>query len=728
MSDLILSGDFTVYYTNDTGGDKQIKWTGSSTGTRTVLELYKEIQNLFDNDTGSVGDHMEEGIPLSTQTPTQFTIGRIEANDSEPWFIDPVTIHHLYGGSLETSGWTYVSNTTNGVFRIPLSSLGTIVAGDVGNSVSTSAGSMTGILIAVDTTRTEIWIRPTSSSSTHDWSTISSGTITEAGSSHTCTQNAAGVTGENVWANIYTLGSISDNTDIYVIQNFAKISAWWPEGQIDILILVQLNDSLIDFGLLTVFARQYTQLYDHYIADVSTGGRNPIPLATSADVNNVNGIETMAISGASGDYTVGEVISNGTNASGVVTAESGSPTTSLDYYLIGDLTDFSASQTITGADSGVTGTSGAPGNGPAILTGVTFTFGATSEDIGDGDGNQPYDVIVGCNNYHIDEIYEYTKVVTRRGSTTTLNDYNGEQYITTGEIRIPYASQTANFLEGATLTGQTSGATGVIVADHDSGTTGTLVVRDVRGTFDDTTPEVIQDDQGTPGSATIVSGGIVSTLVSKTAPFGTFAGGRFFGARGVWLDGLHSDDTNNYELIDSNGTPREAPTSISIAVNGVVAGDRVGVFQATGSSGTVNKAMFTLASGNNLGNNTLVIDTTIPLDTPSSGTVYVVDTGDTSSSTREKQYTYTNFSASTFSGISPTLDRNYDTSDKAYVPYIEEEATGTSVSVSVQFVSVRDVVTVVRRKGILPFRLAGGQITSNGYTAAAIRTADTIVD
>ena len=81
--DDILSGDIRVHYTNDSGGDKQIRWTGSATGTRTINELYSALQDLFDDVTGGVGDQMAEGIPISAQTPTQYTIGRIETNDEE---------------------------------------------------------------------------------------------------------------------------------------------------------------------------------------------------------------------------------------------------------------------------------------------------------------------------------------------------------------------------------------------------------------------------------------------------------------------------------------------------------------------------------------------------------------------------------------------------------------------------------------------------------------------
>ena len=63
---------------------------------------------------------------------------------------------------------------------------------------------------------------------------------------------------------------------------------------------------------------------------------------------------------------------------------------------------------------------------------------------------------------------------------------------------LAYDTQTANFTLGDVLTGGTSGATGRIVADSDSGATGTLTLRSIDGEFEDN--EIIADESG--GSAT----------------------------------------------------------------------------------------------------------------------------------------------------------------------------------------------------------------------------------
>lgn len=78
---------------------------------------------------------------------------------------------------------------------------------------------------------------------------------------------------------------------------------------------------------------------------------------------------------------------------------------------------------------------------------------------------------------------------------------NGFYFMVVSAKRPPaqlnYETQTANFTLGDILTGGTSGATGRIVADSDSGTTGTLDLQDVKGAFVDN--EIITDAAG--GSA-----------------------------------------------------------------------------------------------------------------------------------------------------------------------------------------------------------------------------------
>lgn len=84
--------------------------------------------------------------------------------------------------------------------------------------------------------------------------------------------------------------------------------------------------------------------------------------------------------------------------------------------------------------------------------------------------------------------------------------YNGSTWYPvsgTPVYRLNYDAQTVNFTVGGTVTGSTSGATGTILRDSDSGATGFLTLTGVAGTF--------QDNEQLNGGAALANG-VVSVL------------------------------------------------------------------------------------------------------------------------------------------------------------------------------------------------------------------------
>lgn len=61
--------------------------------------------------------------------------------------------------------------------------------------------------------------------------------------------------------------------------------------------------------------------------------------------------------------------------------------------------------------------------------GVTFSFGAVSHDLGNGNGSRPYEGTIDCNSLSLGEVYEFLKYATRGGSSTTIDGVTGEQFI-----------------------------------------------------------------------------------------------------------------------------------------------------------------------------------------------------------------------------------------------------------------------------------------------------------
>lgn len=89
-------------------------------------------------------------------------------------------------------------------------------------------------------------------------------------------------------------------------------------------------------------------------------------------------------------------------------------------------------------------------------------------------------------------------VLGNRRDGITLAHYIKQAKVSRPGSALDYESQTANYVVGEVLTGATSGASARITADSDSGTTGTLTLRDIVGEFQD--GEIITGSGG--GSAT----------------------------------------------------------------------------------------------------------------------------------------------------------------------------------------------------------------------------------
>ena len=145
MADTILDGDFTIFYDEDSNR-KQLKWTGADAGFRTMNELYSALFKLFDDPS-----QMEDAMPLRADTPTVYRL--INA-----YFIDDVTVEHLRGGSIYSSGWK--SGTTEHVLVIGADQATAFSVHDIGHKILGGTTGDTGVLLDFNFARKLIWIRP----------------------------------------------------------------------------------------------------------------------------------------------------------------------------------------------------------------------------------------------------------------------------------------------------------------------------------------------------------------------------------------------------------------------------------------------------------------------------------------------------------------------------------------------------------------------------------------
>lgn len=555
----MIASDVTIDYTN-----KIVKRNVAAGATvYSVNALYSHVMDVFDELA-----QMDDTVPMSAQTPTSYTM-------TNGWYLQEELTRYLNGGAVQTDGY----NDDIRTLVCGASGWATWAAEDIGDLIEGSVTNHTGNVLDYDNSVYKVWVRMTGAGDVFD---NASENYTGA-TSGTATATAISKTGEHIFANPYTLGTLEGTPQLYIFQDSERLSEWWSTGHFDVLVKVKESGVDIDSKKITVFGRNWTDLYTHFEITLTTAGQNAVPLGSSDDLNNQ-------------------------------TAE-------------GTVEDWQ--------------------DGTTYNIAIDFAFTTPfSYDIGDGNGVQDYEVQIDCNSQSLAKVYEVCKFWTKEGSTKELettssgNTVDGEEYISANA-----------------------------------------------GTY-----------------ANVVA-----------SPFGTFAGGKFFGARSVYFTNLHGDDAQAFQLIDKAGTTRYPPNYQAFAVNGVESGDRVAVFLAT--AGTVEKVQYGLDGANPL--NTITVSGTIPSDTPTTGTIIVVDDDKS-----EIVYAYSARSGSNFTvTVSAGL---YSGTEKAYVPYIYEEASGTSVSETTTIYSVnRDVICKVRKAGILPF-VTTGSYSATGYSATAIRTTDSI--
>ena len=879
-------GSCTNATDNNTGFTFSVSTNGVGETVYTVNALYSYLQDTFDE----LGQ-MDDKVPMSAQTPTDYTM-------INEWFIDEVSIKYLTGGAIKTDGWLRAVGTNTGIVQITYAS-GTPVGSDIGLPVVEEPDLDAGTVLFIDTTRKLIWIRPSSSAAANNFDSTSSHNVDITGGTQNIPRTSTAATsGENLWANVYTLGTIqtSPYPQIYIFQNGNSISEWstlsnWDRGHIDVLIRVKEMGTEINGASITVFARQGGNSYDNFEIDLTAGGRNAVPLSTATDLNYTTGDYYLLYNTeASGPFTANEIIRQ-TDSSYIYTAGgwsaqlvsitdwgstgllkltnvNGTPASTNYFKGTGSLATGRANGTLgdTYATSSAEGTqltiglvaTGATSGAKRIVRGIqddgatskyvmqvstsavgaaraayykAFTASETITDTSTGSitsGSVSNTIVSGWDDITVAFV---NGTVTTSGTTSTF--IPGEKVTFTGGSAILLSDVTSTLtlgnstitaLNGLTITGAISGAHAAATQNLQSAhtiskqfTQQSVYPYDIvinAGSIYNTGRTManvyeylkfITQENSVFSMPTVVSG-VITALDGeeyiqayagytpvKSAPFGTFAGGTFFGAQGVWVEGLASNQS--YQFIDSNGTTRQPYAQITISVTSIVAGDRISVFRT--SSGTVQKNIYTShATSNAAGNSTFVIQEAIASDTPVSGVIRIVDT----STNREHRLRYDSWITSTFTlptavtGTADSIDvtgtnlfdasgnfivngilsgdllRNttdgswcqvitvsattithtplyggstnkwatndnysfhtlpvaYDGTDTAYVPFLDETASTTSVSKTVLYNSNRDVLIRVRKKGILPFETSG-TVTTSGLSVAAIRTTDSIV-
>lgn len=499
---------------------------------------------------------------------------------------------------------------------------------------------------------------------------------------------------DNVWTNFQTLGTVQGIGDtvyaattplpqIYLEQNGSVISPWWLTGHIDILVKVKTNTNptttidadgaLINSGTVTVFCRNYTNTYDHF-STTTIAGVAPIPLATASDLNNQTGTHRIDYdAGTSAQaLTVGEEITK-TNPSGTDETKRGIVTaiTTSDNYVTGQIsyimtgtTQFADNDVITGQTSGYNKTVNEPtaieslvaGYGTKIVIATvegTLTHGAVSGTFIEGE--QVSQAVSGALGIMMADT---GSVMTLGNVTGTFNGTN----VITGATSTATSTSSSTLTTATTISRNIGDGAGVqpykavIYLDRDQGDgVGDTLARmyewlKYRTRSLETTGEPPYNLLGGPGTALAGYQGRVYTTLDttyalvKASPFGTFAGGTFFGARGVFVQNMASADVEAYQLIDANGVLRYPPNTSPVSVtvldsnNAAIQGAQVFIRKSS------DNYSYTSDTGNNAADADFVVNEVVSTDIPQTGWVHVWN----AASNSKQNYRYISWTGKTF--------------------------------------------------------------------------------
>jgi hypothetical protein len=314
----------------------------------------------------------------------------------------------------------------------------------------------------------------------------------------------------------------------------------------------------------------------------------------------------------------------------------------------------------------------------------------------------------------INDLYERTKWITRRGTAETIHGLNGELFRgITHEVSYDGQDASEFFTEDEVVTFG-NGATAIILGDSeagvDSGVTGKMYVQLLTGTA----PSDNDTIAGLSCNALVVGSPVTRTV--KPEFIGASTGSAIIGNYGIGID--PTDLTASDQLFDLTNSLIVPPNNVSFTVSGLVSGeDRILV--GPENAGSILVAQLSISGTLSGGEATVVVNEAIPSDTPSTGTIRILkDDG------VYERVTYTGFSASSFTGCANVPAASDATN--CFISYIDTLAGSTQESFTTVYNASRSLFIRVRDGGATPIKTfeTTGNLGSAGGSSTAIRSSD----
>lgn len=453
--------------------------------------------------------------------------------------------------------------------------------------------------------------------------------------------------GDTLYSGLVVVGAVQPGTQLQVVQNNGLLTSYWGTG---------LN------------------------ADAGAGILLRIMVKTRASGSDIDGRRIRVQARELGD----------TYAEFSATLGAGNSTAAI--FTNSDLNNQTAQATI------------------ASWSDVTVTEGLSLIDV-DGDGNdEEYFVELDRGSRTINQLYERTKWLQRRGTASTIFGINGELFRGITHSFAYDGESGGPFSQNEILTFG-NGATGLLLALDDDGATGNMYIQLLTGVA----PSNNDSITGGTSSATANVDGTVTVRTVSPAFIGQSTGSAIIGAYGV---GIQASDLSNADLLfDLTNTARNPPNNVQFSVGGLVSGEDY-VLVGPEAGGTIDEDQFSLSGALTGGEATITVGSAIPTDTPASGTIRVFN-GSTYS-----RVTYTGYSGSNFTGCVGTPAASNGAN--VFISYIDKLAAAASESFTGVYLADRSLFIRVRDGGATPIVTfeTTGTLGSAGGSATAIRSSD----
>lgn len=312
----------------------------------------------------------------------------------------------------------------------------------------------------------------------------------------------------------------------------------------------------------------------------------------------------------------------------------------------------------------------------------------------------------------INDLYERTKWLTRRGTASTLYGLDGDLFRgITHQVAISGGSGT--WVEPESLswgTGATAGTGQLLAVDNTTSSSATVMyIQLLTGVAPDA--NTITGN----GGATATAGTVTERTVGVPF-FASSTGSAIRGKYGVGVD--PGDLTASDSLIDLSNTAITPPNNVQFTVSNLVSGDDR-ILVGPESSGELEVDQLTLDGAHSSGTTITVLED-IPTDTPTTGTIRVLDTSGVYQRMEYSAYTGKVFTV-------PTITTTHADLANVFVSYIDKAADATSASFTSVFLANRALFVRVRAGSgttLIKTFETPSTLTSTGGSVSVIRTLD----